>query len=89
MCISLFQRLRDLKQYETGRRFGEWCGLVSGDDVAVTTIGGHRSNSEAKEKMVAAQRVAIERAQMRIRQERKCVCRKYTLHETFIVLVQF
>lgn len=33
--------------------------------------GGHRSMSEAKEKMAAAQAVAIERAQMRIRQERK------------------
>ena len=40
----------------------------------VTTPGGHRSTSEAKEKMAAAQAVAIERAQMRIRQERKYVC---------------
>lgn len=34
-------------------------------------IGGNRNEQEEQEKMVAAHMVAIERAQMRARQERK------------------
>lgn len=37
-----------------------WCG-----------IGGHKSTQEEKDKIKAAQKVAIERAQMRIRQQRR------------------
>ena len=50
LCVLCPQRLRDLKQYESGRRFG-----------------GHRNPEEEREKMRAAQQVAIERAQMSAR----------------------
>jgi len=64
-----------LKEYETGRRFGKclWVGHIALEIVGRVhvVIGGHKNNEEEKQKMLAAQMVAIERAQMRIRQQRK------------------
>jgi hypothetical protein len=47
------------------------CTGVCGNSSPFPCAGGHRDPQEAKEKMVAAQLIAIERAQMRARQERK------------------
>ena len=108
VCVCM-QRLRSLKEYETGRKFGKRSGyyhlvhpfylltpplpisLSSPPFSLLSPLlpsppGGHRSNEEEKEKMVSAQMVAIERAQMRARQQRRLLLASYNYdHDVYSV----
>ena len=66
------QRLRDLKQFETGRRFGE-CGKLCCAVLVhiIMYAGGNKDKELARQKIRAAHIIAIERGRMMARQYKK------------------